>query len=220
MKRKSIILLSGGFDSAANLAFCDHLDSPILAITAQYGQKAYQREIQAAQKLCQYYQIDHQIVDLEWLGAISNSSLTRKDRAIPQLNALQLDDLHHTQKTATAVWVPNRNGLLIHVAAAYAESIGAEQVVVGFNSEEAATFPDNSLDYLNRATLALELSTATQVRVHCYTIEWNKNQIFKKLQELPKKFPIEAVWSCYEGNAEPCGKCESCQRFYRATATL
>jgi 7-cyano-7-deazaguanine synthase len=220
MRKKSVILLSGGFDSAANLALCHEKDEPVLAITARYGQRAEKAEILASQRLCTYYQVPHLVVDLSWLGQISNSSLTQKSKDVPQLEINQLDDSLVTNETAKAVWVPNRNGLLIHVAAAYAESQGAEQVLCGFNSEEAATFPDNSVEYLNRVTSALAFSTATQVRVSSYTAEWNKRQIFLELQKLVKRFPLEWVWSCYEGASEPCGKCESCRRLVRATENL
>jgi 7-cyano-7-deazaguanine synthase len=217
VKRKSVLLLSGGLDSAANLAFCHEQDQPVLALTAAYGQKAALKEIEAARQLSQYYQVKHQVIDLAWLGGISHSSLTQDRQEIPQLRANQLDDAVLTRKTAASVWVPNRNGLLIHFAAAFAESLGAESVIVGFNREEAATFPDNSLDYLNRVTSALALSTANQVRVESYTVHWDKKQIVHQLQNLSKRFPMEFVWSCYEGREVHCGSCESCQRFIRAT---
>ena len=103
-----------------------------------------------------------------------------------------------------------------HAAAAYAERLGAEQVVVGFNREEAATFSDNSADYLQRVTHALDLSTANHVKVFCYTLDWDKKQIVAELKKLPKPFPFENVWSCYGGGDAPCGICESCQRLARA----
>jgi 7-cyano-7-deazaguanine synthase len=114
------------------------------------------------------------------------------------------------------VWVPNRNGVLINTAAAFAERLGAERVVVGFNREEAATFPDNSADYLERASRALELSTATQARVFCYTIDWDKSTIVRRLREEIADFPFDLLWSCYEGGTVRCGVCESCRRLERA----
>src|SRR5205807_1659510 len=139
------------------------------------------REIEAASKLASYYQVPHQVVDLSWLGEIGGSALTQSSTEVPQLQKDELDNLKVTHQSARSVWVPNRNGVLIHVAAAFAERMGAEQVLVGFNVEEAATFPDNSVEYLNRVTAALAYSTANQVQVFSYTSAWNKKQIVSEL---------------------------------------
>ena len=108
--------------------------------------------------------------------------------------------------------------ILINVAAAFAERAEAERVVVGFNSEEAATFPDNSEEFLKRSTRALEYSTANQVQVFSYTTDRNKKQIVNELRQLKKSFPFNLIWSCYHGGETPCGSCESCRRMARATA--
>ncbi len=220
-RRQSLILLSGGLDSAANLAFAQHFDDPKLALTIDYGQRAARSEIQAAEKLAAYYGVDHQVLDLKWLGALGGSSLTSTQIDVPQMAANQLDDLKKAQETAKQVWVPNRNGLFINAAAAIAESKGFQQVVVGFNKEEAATFPDNSSQFLGVATLSLKYSTSNGIKVACYTDMLMKTEIVEALRNLPQKFPFELVWSCYhsaeETGGKMCGQCESCQRFIRAT---
>lgn len=216
MRQPSVILLSGGLDSSANLAFAREHDEPVLALTVRYGQRAAEREVIAARDLCEYYGVEHQVMDLPWLGALGGSSLTQSSLAVPELKTSQLDDLSVIQDTAKSVWVPNRNGVLINVAAAWAERRKAKRVVVGFNREEATTFPDNSVEFLNRATRALELSTANHVEVFCYTAAWDKREIVRELEKLSKPFPFEKVWSCYMGEATACGRCESCQRLSRA----
>lgn len=217
MRARSVILLSGGLDSAANLALCAERDEPVLALTANYGQRAYEPERRAAAALCEYYGVRHETVGLEWLGALGGSSLTAREQQVPDVATELLDDARTTEASAKAVWVPNRNGVLINVAAAYAERLSASRVVVGFNAEEAVTFPDNSGAYLGAATEALAYSTAGgRVAVHCYTTEWNKRRIVEELRGLAREFPFDRVWSCYHGGPEPCGACESCRRFERA----
>lgn len=212
----SVVLLSGGLDSAANLAFCREHDMPVLALTARYGQRAQDREVEAAKKLCEYYKVEHQILELPWVGALGGSSLTESAMKLPELKRNELDNREITEKTAKSVWVPNRNGILINAAAAYAERLGAARVVVGFNSEEAVTFPDNSEEFLKRATRSLEYSTSNHVSVFCYTTAMNKTQIVHELRKLKPAFPFDRIWSCYLGGEKPCGKCESCQRQERA----
>ena len=218
-RRNSVILLSGGLDSSANLAFTDYFDTPSLALTIDYGQKAARSEIKAALAFSQYYGVPHRVLDLKWLGELGGSALTSHEMKVPEVAANQLDDLKTTTASAKQVWVPNRNGVMINVAAAIAESMKAQQVVVGFNKEEAVTFPDNSSQFLGVATLSLNYSTSTKVKVACYTDMMVKTEIVEALKQLPKKFPFEMVWSCYQSGEKMCGVCESCKRFQRATQT-
>ena len=112
------------------------------------------------------------------------------------------------------VWVPNRNGLFIGDAASFAEAMGAASVVVGFNREEAATFPDNSAEFLNRMSGALEYSTLSGVRVESPTQGMDKVEIVTAGYEISA--PMRWLWSCYEGGSDHCGGCESCARLFRA----
>jgi 7-cyano-7-deazaguanine synthase len=216
-RSRSVVLLSGGLDSAANLALCAERDEPVLALTVDYGQRAFEPELRAARALCELYGVRHERLDLRWLGALGGSSLTAREQAVPDVATHLLDDARTTQASAKAVWVPNRNGVLINAAASYAERLGASRVVVGFNAEEAVTFPDNSGEFLKRASDALAYSTAGgTVSVHCYTTEWDKKRIVAELRALPSPFPFERIWSCYHGGDRPCGACESCRRLTRA----
>lgn len=212
----SVVLLSGGLDSAANLAICAEQDRPVLALTVRYGQRAQDREVRAARALCNHYGVSHRTLELPWLGEISASALTRPQAALPSFRRSELDDAQVTKTSARAVWVPNRNGVLIQIAAAWAESLGAGRVIVGFNREEAATFPDNTGEFLERSSRALALSTSNQVEVFCYTTKMDKKEIVRALRGLRRPFPFALLWSCYEGGDQPCGRCESCQRLARA----
>ena len=160
--------------------------------------------------------MDHKVVSIDWLGQMGGSALTETTGDVPRFASTELDLEGKTRKSARAVWVPNRNGVLINLAAAFAERHDCERVVVGFNVEEAATFPDNSAEYLRRASAALHYSTANGVDVFSYTTDWDKRRIVTELGRLKRAFPFDWVWSCYLGDREPCGTCESCQRLKRA----
>ena len=216
-RTKSVVLLSGGLDSSANLALAIEQDEVVCAVTVDYGQRAAAREISSARNLCDHYGIPHRVLDLRWLGEIGGSALTDRSSEVPDPGARHLDDAQVTTQTAKAVWVPNRNGVLINAAAALAERLGAQRVVVGFNSEEAATFPDNSQAFLDALCSSLQFSTANGVQAFCYTTAMNKRQIVALLRsELSSPFPFEKIWSCYQGGEKPCGVCESCRRLARA----
>lgn len=215
-KTLSVVLLSGGLDSAANLAFAAERDTVVLALHVDYGQRAAAPEWRASQALGDYYGAKVERLALPWLGALGGSSLTDKSRDVPELRANELDLLPKIQETARAVWVPNRNGVLLNVAAAYAERFRAKRVVVGFNREEATTFPDNSQAFLDQTTRAFSYSTANGVEVFCYTTAMDKTEICERLKHLARPFPHHLVWSCYHAGAAPCGRCESCGRHDRA----
>ncbi len=214
-KYKSVLLLSSGLDSAANLVLCEAIDAEVkLAITFNYGQKSFLQEIEHAKKLCQYFKIEHKIIDVplfsEWVG--KNSALLNDQDSIP--SPTDLDEMSVITKTAKAVWVPNRNGVFLSLAAAIAESMNLDSVLVGFNAEEAVTFPDNSLEYIIAFNEGLKFSTANQICIRSATVGFNKKEIVRKIAEVD--FPFELIWSCYRDGEKHCGECESCQRLRRA----
>ena len=118
--------------------------------------------------------------------------------------------------SAAAVWVPARNLVLLSVASAHAETVGAHAVVVGFNREEAVTFPDNSPEFVAGFNAALKHAARTPLRLEVPTIDLDKRQIVALARSAG--LGPQDVWSCYSGDASPCGCCESCVRSARAWA--
>lgn len=133
---------------------------------------------------------------------------------MPTAGEVAIDDLQTSQNTAKAVWVPNRNGIFLNIAAGFAEGLGAETVIPGFNVEEATTFPDNSFPYMKALDESFIFSTANHVKVYCYSVNMDKTEIVKDSIRL--KVPFEKLWPCYQAFEKWCGECESCQRFQRA----
>ncbi len=211
---KSIVLLSSGLDSTVNFCKALRQTQVVKALTFDYGQRAAQKEIEYSQKICARYSVAHEVIQLEWLSRMTKTALVDKTQALPHLETSDLDDTTKTNLSAAQVWVPNRNGVFINSAASFAESLDAQAVVVGFNAEEAVTFPDNSGEFIEKINQSLGYSTLNHVKVLCYTQDLHKKQIVALGKEL--KAPFDLMWSCYESGNEPCRKCESCKRFYRA----
>ena len=213
-KERAIVILSGGLDSTVALYLAREKYEIPLALTFDYGQRAVEQERKAAQAICHLFDISHKFLDLTWLGTITKTALVNSEHLLPALKMAELDNPELGLKSAKAVWVPNRNGVFINIAAAFAEAESIKILITGFNAEEAATFPDNSLDYVKAVNHALDYSTSNQCRVESPTIGWDKTQIVKEAAEL--KVPFEKLWSCYESGEKMCGKCESCLRSKRA----
>ncbi|HIU86448.1 TPA: 7-cyano-7-deazaguanine synthase QueC [Candidatus Spyradomonas excrementavium] len=209
---KGIILLSGGLDSLVSIAAMKTTDFQ-LALTFDYGQKSFKKEEEASKKIAQFYGIEHKIIELKWLKEITQTSLV-SDKKIPELDKNSLDNLEITTGSCASVWVPNRNGLFVNIAAAFADSLGYETVVIGANKEEAATFPDNSKEFIENINKSLKYSALKKVEVVAPLIDLNKEEIIKR--GIEEDAPIELINSCYASDERHCGKCESCSRLRRA----
>lgn len=213
-KNKAIILLSAGLDSTANLAIGINKLDIVLAITFDYGQRAAKKEVECSKKIADFYKIRHKLINIPYLRKITKTSLVNISQNIPLINEKLLDDKAVTLKTAQSVWVPNRNGLFLNIAACYAEGLGAKVIIAGFNAEEAKTFPDNSCDFINAVNNALSYSTLNKTIVKSFTISMDKAQI-AEIADI-HKIPWQYLWPCYLGGDCICFECESCLRFMRA----
>lgn len=207
-----IVLVSGGLDSVVNLHWAQKEGKVVQAITFDYGQRAAAQEVKAAQYFCQKLGVNHLVVELPWLKALTNTALVDRSKALPQVR--DLNDFSETSESARSVWVPNRNGIFLNIAAAFAEARNVPFVVPGFNREEATTFPDNSIGFLNAATHAFSLSTMNKVQAVCFTSSMDKVAMIKKAREF--NIELDRLWSCYEAGPKRCGQCESCLRSERA----
>lgn len=210
--KKAISVFSGGLDCTVATCVYDE-EYEIHAITFNYGQKAFAQELKASKKICEKMGWNHEVIDLPWLSNISNSSLNT-DEDIPEVSENDLDDLDKSSQTASNVWVPARNTVFTSIALSYAESIGAEIIIVGWNNEEGLTFPDNSEEFLNEFNELIKVGSPDKIRIEAPAINLNKEE----LVELGVKVgaPMKLSYSCYKGEDEPCGVCESCVRRNRA----
>ncbi len=212
----AVVLLSAGLDSTVNLYWALDEGLPVRKVlTFDYGQRAALREVGRAQQICLLRSLDHQVISLPWLRPLGGSCLLDTSKPLPLGEDINIHDPVASEKSKNLVWVPNRNGVFINIAAAFAEALGATYIIPGFNLEEAQTFPDNSQNYITALNKALAFSTSHGAMVKCYTVDMNKKAIAQKGQELG--IPWNLLWPCYQGQEHLCGACESCQRYLEAT---
>lgn len=211
-KPKAITVLSGGLDSTVATAYFNN-KYEIHAITFDYGQRSAGMEIESSGAICDFFGIQHTVIELPWLKRLGKSALT-SDAEIPKLKAEQLDDKEICDETARKVWVPGRNVVFTAIATSFAEAEDAEIIIVGWDLEEAVTFPDNSKEFLKAFNNVLEIGTLESVKIEAPLIELNKNEIVKLGDKI--NAPMNLSYSCYMGEKEHCGVCESCMRRRRA----
>lgn len=213
-KKKAISVLSGGLDSTIASAYFSK-DYDIHAITFDYAQKSLNQEINSSKAICDYLGMEHTLIDIKWLANLGNSSLTN-DNEIPKVNFEDIDNMSVSNGTASAVWVPSRNIVFTAIATSFAESEDAELIIVGWDKEEAATFPDNSKEFLDSFNKLIDDGTKSsdKIEIKAPLIDLNK----KEIVELGKKInaPMNISYSCYTGENNHCGICESCVRRKRA----
>ncbi|MCL2687491.1 MAG: 7-cyano-7-deazaguanine synthase QueC [Methanobrevibacter sp.] len=216
-KRKAISVFSGGLDSTvATAVYAKNYE--IHCITFDYGQKSVIQEIKSSKAICEKLGMEHTVIDLKWLANLGSSALTNNED-IPEINLEELDDEYIGENIANKVWVPGRNIVFTAIAVSFAEGEGAEIIIVGWDKEEATTFPDNSKEFLNsfNELIAIGTKTKSNIEIKAPAIDLTKKEII----ELGKKVdaPMNISYSCYKNNEKDnihCGICESCVRRKRA----
>ena len=209
---RAVALLSGGLDSVVALALWrERGGGVLLCLTFDYGQRARAQEARTAEDHAGRLGLPWRILELPWLAeAASASAIVDPRRELPAGTPEQPGD----EASAAAVWVPARNLVFLAAASALAEAAGAGVLLTGFNREEAATFPDNSREFLEAMNSTLTLASRTPLRVESPTLDMDKAQIAAAARRLG--FGPEDFWSCYGAGPEPCGRCEPCLRSARA----
>ncbi len=200
---RGIVLLSGGLDSVVSLAISKENYDIETALTFDYGQKSAKKEIEASKKICDYYLIEHKIIKLDWLKKITHNALT-EDKKLPD----------GISDTSDAVWVPNRNGLFLNIAACFADGEKYDYIIIGANKEEGETFSDNTSEFIDKTNSVFEYSVSRDGQVVAPVINLNKNEIVRLA--LNNNVPLDLVYSCYASCSKHCGKCESCTRLKNA----
>ena len=198
---KAIILLSGGLDSVVSLGLCREKYNVTLALTFDYGHKALQKEIEASENYCKYYKINHKVIKLDWLKNITQTALC---------SATDISNFND----AKSVWVPNRNGLFLNIAASFCDANGYNAIIIGANKEEAKNFHDNTKEFIERTNLMFEYSTLVKPKVIAPLINCDKTEIVKLAIE--NNIPLSMLYSCYKNGEKHCGKCSSCVKLKSA----
>lgn len=200
---KCIVLLSGGLDSTVAAAYMKNTGYKLTALTFDYGQP--KREMETAKKIAEKLNVEHIIIKLDFLKFPKN---------IPKTTQNDLKNHEISKKNAHSVWVPARNLVFCSIAASIAEKNSIKIISAGFDLEEAKTFPDNSIEFVDKLNELLKYACLKDVEICAPLLKMNKKEIVELGARI--KAPMSLSWSCYKNEEKPCGVCESCQRRKRA----
>ena len=210
---KAVVLLSGGLDSSTLLHYVvQRLEArEVYALSFIYGQK-HQRELKSAAWQATAAGVKaHDVVDMSFFGALTpgGSALTDERIHVPRLA-----DLDASQLTQPPTYVPNRNMMLLSVAAAYAEAHGVSSLFYGAQTQDRYGYWDCTEEFLEKINAVLQLNRRTPVKVVAPFVTMRKADEIRLGLSLGVDYA--RTWTCYRGGAFPCGDCPSCVE--RATA--
>jgi len=210
MTKRAVVLLSGGLDSTTAAAWGKSQGFELFALTINYSQR-HKIELAAARQVGETLQVSrHVFLDVD-LTAFGGSSLTsdtlevRHDVPLEQIG----NEIPNT-------YVPARNTVFLSLALAFAETVGACNIILGINAADYSGYPDCRLEYLDAFVKMADLATKAgvegtlQLQFHAPLMTLGKGEIVKLGMSLGVDFSL--THTCYSPTADgkSCGRCESC----------
>jgi len=208
--RPAVVLLSGGLDSATAAAIARQQGFSLYALSVDYGQR-HRFELTAARRVAQSLGVRHHKILTVGLAQLGGSALT-DDIAVPKDRSA--DEMAHG---IPVTYVPARNTVLLSLALAYSEVIGAADIFVGVNAVDYSGYPDCRPEYIAAFTAMANLATKASVEgrlrftIHTPLMHWSKAEIIR--HGLALGVASRLTHSCYDPDTDgtACGRCDACR---------
>jgi 7-cyano-7-deazaguanine synthase len=217
---RAVVCLSGGMDSTVCAALAAR-DFDAYGLHFSYGQRTQARELRAATEVAAAVGLrDLMHLHTDLFRRIGGSALTDTSIAVPDA-APEFDStpysLLSTPSDVPVTYVPFRNAHFLAAAVSWAEVLGATAVFIGAVEQDSSGYPDCRPAYYDAFQNLIQTGTKDgAIRIHTPLIALRKHEIIRLGVELGA--PLHISWSCYSGEAEACGVCESCVLRLRAFA--
>ena len=216
---KAVVLSSGGIDSTTCLAMAvdKHGAENVSALSVFYGQ-LHARELIAARKVAKFYNVAHYELDASEIFRKSNSALLVGSSAQIEKSSYA-EQIEHNHSPRVSTYVPFRNGLMISMAASFADGLyetGDVEIFVGVHADDAAgnAYPDCRADFVAAMATAIKIGTYERIQLVAPFVDKNKAEVVKVGLKLGA--PYHLTRSCYERGKSPCGECATCRDRARA----
>jgi 7-cyano-7-deazaguanine synthase len=197
---KAVLILSGGLDSTTLLYHMLQEGYEVEALTFDYAQR-HKKEIDCARKIADLCAISHRVVDISGLASLLGNSALLGGKDVPEC--------HYTEDAARQTIVPNRNMIMLSIAAGYAEAHEVPELFYAAHKNDSTIYPDCRKDFILALQPAIRLATAWHaVDLKAPFVDLTKAEIVKLGLRLG--VPYEMTWSCYRGEDKQCGRCPTC----------
>jgi 7-cyano-7-deazaguanine synthase len=197
---KAVVLLSGGMDSVTALHHAALEHEVAAALSFDYGSKHNAREIPFARWHAEKLGVPHVVIPLGFVAEHFASHLLKGGGEIPRG--------HYEEETMKQTVVPFRNGIMLAVAAGFAESRGAEGLVIAAHAGDHAIYPDCREEFMSAMGAAIRSGTYAGIALLRPFIAMTKAEIAARGAALGVDF--SQTWSCYVGGEIHCGECGTC----------
>lgn len=204
---KALVLLSGGMDSTTALYWARKCFLEVEAISFTYGSKHNDVEGGFAQALCDRLSINRTVIDLDFMKQL-HSSLLKGSEEVPE-------GAYNDKNMASTV-VPFRNGVMLAIAAAFADDRKMDAVVLGNHAGDHFIYPDCRPTFIEGMAQAVLTGTTNHVVLLSPFCNKTKTDIVRYGSILEVDF--KRTWSCYKGGGIHCGKCGTCDERKKAFA--
>ena len=197
---KAVVLFSGGLDSTVLVYHLikEKVDLKLLSI--DYGQR-HQKEITSSTQIAEYLGLPHFVLSLPSLGQLlGGSALTDQKIILPKG--------HYAEDSMKTTVVPNRNMILLSLAAGHAISIKFDTVAYAAHAGDHTIYPDCRPEFADSMAHALTLADWNCINLLRPFVNWSKADLVKHGMQMG--VPFEKTWSCYAGGKFHCGKCGTC----------
>jgi 7-cyano-7-deazaguanine synthase len=203
---KTIVLFSGGIDSTTALSWALSKAKDVHALTFDYGQR-HRIEVRMAGKAARRLGIPWTVLKID-LNQVGGSALTDGTIALPRYKKLS-----EIKAGPPATYVPFRNGILLALAAAWAEARHIHEIVCGFNVIDSPDYPDTRPDFVRAMEKAVNAGTKAacgeeKIKIIAPFVRMKKSEIIRLGLSLGTDYAFSV--SCYAGNEMPCRRCSSC----------
>lgn len=208
MKKKAVIIFSGGQDSTTCLAIAKQKGYECFALTFDYGQK-HKYEIEAAKKIANQFNVNHKIIDVKAIGELGGSALTDSDLSVENQKNLK-------SKTVPSTYVPARNTVFLSIALAYAEVINANCIYIGVAKDDHMYYPDGRPSFISAFQSVINEGTKSSMEggegIEVITPLMNMSKSEMIVKGLGLGINYYDTVTCYNltENGLACGDCHSC----------
>ncbi len=201
----TVAVVSGGMDSTT-LAYLAAEEGPVTILSVDYGQR-HVKELEFAARTAERLRVPQVVVPMGWLGPMisGTSALVTPGVAVP--------DGHYAEDTMRATVVPNRNAVMLNVAASVAVAVGAQRIATGVHAGDHAVYPDCRPEFIAALDEMLRVGNDGFLPdgwrgVWAPFVEVGKDEIARIGDQLG--VPWTDTWSCYKGGPVHCGACGTC----------